>query len=284
LAPAESSSKVSPRRTLAVALAWGQQIGEQMQAVWQWLVDNWEFIFGVAGVIGLILALVIHLIERQPKQLDYEIRSDIRLAIPHADKFHEKVEITWESIRLKDPRLVVLRIRNTGKRSISRLDFEGGQPIRIEYERNQFFDAVIVRTSPALSPELAAESIWDDDKQYFLPSMLHPTEWFELQLLSDMDHGDIRATSRFADQRRPMRKIDPAEPRVRLRWVITTLATVTLINILGAISLAYRIGDQEPKPLYLLLGLAAFISSLFMLAAAIVSGKMWYSSGGTMDG
>jgi hypothetical protein len=63
-------------------------------------------------------------------------------------------------------------------------------------------------------------------------------------------------------RRRAMRKIGPVEPRMRVRWVITMLSLTMMIDIIGAISLAYAAGDQEPRPIYLLLGLAAFTSSL----------------------
>jgi hypothetical protein len=47
--------------------------------MWSWIVEHWELIFGIVGVVGVIITTIAWAQQRQPKQLDYEVRNDIRL-------------------------------------------------------------------------------------------------------------------------------------------------------------------------------------------------------------
>ena len=51
------------------------------------------------------------------------------------------------------PRVLVIRIMNTGKKAVSAEDFAGGEPIKIAYESNPPFDVQLVAASPGLAAE-----------------------------------------------------------------------------------------------------------------------------------
>jgi hypothetical protein len=97
--------------------------------VWQWLTQSWELIFGVLGVVGFVITVLAWVQQRQPKQLDWELLTDIRLLDPNFHDWQLRV-VSDDGQTIDDPRIVTLRIKNTGKKAISRKDFIDGEPIR----------------------------------------------------------------------------------------------------------------------------------------------------------
>jgi hypothetical protein len=202
--------------------------------MWSWFSQSWQFITGI--VVGLLIAVAQIIYQRQPKQLDWELRHDVRLISPQARHLREKLELQYDGTPLVYPRVLVIRVANTGKKAVSAQDFDGGDPVKIGYESNPPFDVQLVAASPGLS----AEDVADVKRLYGLngskrkgaveivPKLLNAGEWFDVQMLSDYDHGDITVTSRFADQRRPMKRLDLNQ--VRPRWPMFALALPAFVG------------------------------------------------------
>jgi hypothetical protein len=84
--------------------------------MWSWVVENWQFVVGtIIGVIGVVIAVATIVYQRQPKRLDYEIRSDIELIGPHVKKLREGLKIAYFDEPIEEPWVVIVRIRNTGE-------------------------------------------------------------------------------------------------------------------------------------------------------------------------
>jgi hypothetical protein len=185
--------------------------------MWQWVGEHWEFIFGVLGVIGVVVSTIAWVQQRQPKQLDYEIRSDIRLMNPRARDLQLRVT-NMNGLGFEDPRIMTLRIRNTGKKAVSEEDFIGGQPIIIVSEEppTPTVEAQLTDRSPGLPDDIAEVTV-DLDQEMdspdfgiirIEPKLLNSGEWFDVQILFENSPGDVSVTARFADQRRPMKPLD----------------------------------------------------------------------------
>jgi hypothetical protein len=189
--------------------------------MWPWIVEHWEFLFGVLGVIGVLVSIIAWIQQRQPKQLDYEIRSDVRLLGTQADEWREKLYISYGDVSVKDPWVQIVRIRNTGKKSISRDDFSNGEPITLMSESADLIDRQLIAASHGLAPgKLAEIDEYGDDRDAdypvkITPKLLSEGEWFDVQIFSDGDPGDLKVDARFADRRRPMKRLDFGSPESR---------------------------------------------------------------------
>jgi hypothetical protein len=185
-----------------------------MSHAWNWIASHWEFVVGaILGIAGVAIGVASWYIQRQPKQLDYQFLSRVTILHERADVLRGKLKMDYEGVPIKDPRIVTIRISNTGKRGISRDDFKNGQPITIKYETNPPFDGHIVGLSPELPHDAVGEvfpSAIDpfaddyDPTPQITPHLLSAGEWFDVQLLSDGPSRVIEIACRFLDQSRPM--------------------------------------------------------------------------------
>jgi Ni,Fe-hydrogenase III small subunit len=208
--------------------------------MWPWIAANWEFIFGVAGVIGVILTIVIYFLQRQPKQLDYEIRSDFELINPNAQQVQENLKLTYSDEPIKEPWVVIVRVRNTGKKSITQDDFATGTPIKLGYESGVPVDVRIIGASPDIPPtsliagfaEVINTPAEEQQSVSVTPKLLKAGEWIDIQLLFNSDHGKMTVATRFADQRRPMRRVDTESPERRRNTRIVAIATMATAFVL----------------------------------------------------
>lgn len=178
-----------------------------------WLTHNWEFVVGTAiAVVGILIGVAIAFWQRQPKQLDYAIKTQIRLIgdriarAPDAPAF----AVTYDGdIDVKDPGVLVVRVANTGKRAVVDTDYTEG--IQISANATAFLMAPhLTAKSDGVSPE-SIGSLYrlfrDSDEGGLTPRLLNPGEWFEVQILTDGDAGDVMLASRFADQTRRMESV-----------------------------------------------------------------------------
>jgi hypothetical protein len=126
---------------------------------------------------------------------------------------------------LKDPQILILRFRNTGKKCISADDFKDGKPITVTYDQNPPLNVKVVRASRGVDIHSIADislntgELKDDGDVRIVPRLLNEAEWFDVQLLSDQPHGLVAASARFADQKRPMRRIDLSQQSRRDFWL-----------------------------------------------------------------
>ena len=185
-----------------------------MSHAWSWIAKHWEFVVGaVLGAGGLAIGAASWYFQRQPKRLDYEFLSRVTILHERADVLRGKLKMDYDGVPIKDPRIVTIRISNTGKRGISQDDFKNGRPITITYETNPPFDGHIVATSRGL-PIDAVEEIFPpisdpladdyDPSPQILPRLISAGEWFDVQYLSDGPPGTISVACRFLDQSRSM--------------------------------------------------------------------------------
>jgi hypothetical protein len=230
--------------------------------MWPWVIDNWQFVVGtIVGIIGVLIAVFTILYQRDPKQLDYEIRLDFEL---HSDWWEEKLAMGHPDLQILHPWMQIIRIRNTGKKSISEDDFVHGEPISVAAESTILLDRSISGASDGINPKEVAkinEHLDDRDADYSVritPKLLNPGDWFDVQVLSNGWPGYLTVTARFADQRRPMRRTDvqsPASIRNGVLLIIGSGCTTLILMVLTMLVLAHH-----PTPMFFyLLPILAFL-------------------------
>jgi hypothetical protein len=195
-----------------------------------WLSDHWEFVVGTAvAILGIVVGIAIALWQRQPKTLDYEVVNKLPILSPNANLAWETpsapLVVLYGDQKIKDPFLLTVRVRNTGKRAIEAGDY--ADPITVTCTGSRPFDGFINQVFPQ---ELR---VADDPRSLaqlaaLRPPLLNPGDWFELQFLTDGDPAEITVRSRFKDQARSMQEIGSVDsPSGILMW------TALSIMILG---------------------------------------------------
>lgn len=197
-----------------------------VEQVVQWLQLNWNWGYAVATLISLVgLVLSIWALKQghRPKILDYVVITNVAILPSHA-KGHTALAVTWEGEKLTDPRLVEVRIKNTGKRAVVASEYVA--PIQVLYENGQPFDGFVQSASAARFKNMSYGDIFLDGYDRatsaiaIRPSLMNADDWFTLQLLSEGDPGRITVTSDFKDQARSMRQISNS------RWTVSALLAV----------------------------------------------------------
>ena len=170
-----------------------------------WIGDNFGTMVGaVIGLLGVVAALWIAFWQSKPKRLDYEIRNNVPILSSHASALRGRMSVLFEGKHVDEPRLVTVRIKNTGKQAVTVDDYV--DMIRVKFEKNPPFDGFIADES---IPGICTD-VFDDliaKVPAMRPPLLNPGDWFDVQLISDGPPGEIEVTSRFKEQSRPMRRI-----------------------------------------------------------------------------
>lgn len=193
--------------------------------VQEWMKDNLELVVAVSlGLGAIIVSLLIHFWERKPKRLDYLVMYNAPLLPKRASGVRD-LKVIYEESELKAPHLVTVRVKNTGKEPIKGDEYH--QDITVKYSTGgPPLDASVPKES---SPDLVGPPTYafDDLEVSVCPGLLNAKDWFDLQILSDRDPGEITVSSRFVGQTRKMRDLDPV-PKGAFRLMLFGLAIVAI--------------------------------------------------------
>jgi hypothetical protein len=150
---------------------------------------NAETIAGlIIGVIGVAASIVTYYRTREDKHLDYEIALNTRLMMPGADSFEEGLELRYKSERINAPRLVVLRLINTGNRPIAPNDQIEPITIRFDFDHPQappapILTAAVIKTGGQISARLRVQPTIVELE----PVLFNQGDWIAIRFLIDGD-------------------------------------------------------------------------------------------------
>jgi hypothetical protein len=205
-----------------------------------WNMELADIIVGAfVGVAAIIVTIVVANRNRNRASLDCYQLSDISLLASDAPVSPGKgLEVTYDSQPLKSPRMVDLKIVNTGNVPIHEADYH--EPITVGFTDGSVIAGAIVdqRVPGIVSHILDHES--DGAKQLSIrPRLLNADDWFTLRLLVDGQDGNVFANSRIVGAPPMRRFILPAREERRVYqfgfFVITVLAAgIAVISALLA--------------------------------------------------
>ncbi|MFE9889004.1 hypothetical protein [Streptomyces scopuliridis] len=157
-----------------------------------------ELIFAAVGSLLALLAIIaaydIYLRQNKIKRLGYRIVTNSPLVSPDAGRL-DRLRVAYDSRRLDDPRLVVLRLINSGGQEIRREDFQGD--LRAVFDGGTRITSVVgVTTHPeGMSvPGVAQE----DSELRVSPVTLNPGDFVDLQVLTEGPFTQIRVLGHVA--------------------------------------------------------------------------------------
>lgn len=188
---------------------------------------------GLISAIAAIVAIFIPFFLVPRRRIDCEIISDT--AIVSTKHIHDsKINILFNNSAVKDVRLIILRLKNSGNSSIDLEEFQGKkhQGIELEFLPNagqqvQILDAEILKTRPSdLKDE--TEIDWKSRQNYVIlkSSLLRSKDWIEVKITLS-EFSKIRPHALFDGRIQQISKQDDRE-RQRNRMIVGVFAIVTL--------------------------------------------------------
>lgn len=174
------------------------------------------------GAIGLVAALVIYRWQRQRKGLGVAVLTS-RPLLTAPSPFG--VSVHHDGKEVSEPRLVILRIANTGNVPIGTTDFE--RPLSIGFAYCQVLSAEVTGVRPDdLTPTLRT----DGSTVTIDPCLLNPTDLIEVQCLLDGALDDLRIDCRVVGVR-SVEQVKLARDSWGEVWRVSTFDIVAMISM-----------------------------------------------------
>jgi hypothetical protein len=223
----------------------------------------------VAIIITLVITWAFYRKAEKPKQLSWQVITANRL-IRATGKDRERLKVVYKNEEdrereVNNPNILVLWIGNTGRKPITKSDFEND--ISIQFNQSELLSAEVgsVRDD-AIAPNIEIDR--DHPNVVWLkPLLLKPREWLELQFLTDgsLQYPTIKA--RFAGKASAL-DLPGRHSELKLRlffggMVLVTVASMTIAMILNRSHIDY----------VRLASVLSIIAMLAMLGAAWAIGR-----------
>jgi hypothetical protein len=185
----------------------------------------------VVGVLSLAFTVFVYVRNRLSKRLEYEISTDERLV-------DDPVKWQGLEVRVKDadvavPRLVVVRVSNSGRAPIAKDDFDGATGLlKVQVKQGRIIDhsAVrIVRRSEDAPQPLQFEHATFHEVT-LNPFHLNPGDSAQIRLMLDGGEGDVSVTAYVKGS-----KLRPLEERMRRTYAVQSLTANTVALIVIAV-------------------------------------------------
>jgi hypothetical protein len=199
-------------------------------------VEDWQIWIGPAiGVAGLLFAIYAYIQNRKPKRLQYEIPTDQEIVSQSRYTRWADLSVRFGDRDLKHPRVVVVRVINTGKVEARDTDFD--EPLAVSATRG----AEIIAGTIALQRQGAEEN------RELEPASISPTEivapklvlnegeGLEFRLLVEGDKESVELQGHAAGFRLTRYTPSMAARRIISGWLLGLLSGLLLVPWLGVI-------------------------------------------------
>ena len=198
----------------------------------------------VLGIAAIATAIIVYRRQRTFTSVDYQIIADIKLLIESdaADAFANSIEVTYNSAPVNQPRIVDVKVMNTGNTPIKATDYE--RPIVFELDGGHPpIDATIIgERTPQITGNLFRQQPDTPRPISIQPSLLNQGDWFTLRMLFDNNDSRIVGTHRIVGAQ-PMRhynlnSLSPEGKFIRLvnRIAFGSMALITVALIWVALA------------------------------------------------
>lgn len=190
---------------------------------------DWQVFIG--PVIGAAVAVVIYLKNRKPKRLQYEIATDQPVLTESRHARWADLSVRLGDKELRHPRVVTVRIANTGKVEAKADDFEKLFRVRSQGRDEIAAAAIVFKAKDEDEPRQLEPEEFSAATVAAPKTLLNPGDWLEYRLLLDGDTGPVRVTAHVAGF-----SFKPGQAfRRRLRFMEFEYGTIVAV-IVGLVS------------------------------------------------
>jgi hypothetical protein len=198
----------------------------------------------IIGIAAIVVALIIANRQQRRTSVDFDVLSDIKLIDSDAaDAFANRIEVTYDSRPLSHPRIIDVKVMNTGNTAVRAEDYE--RPIVIELEDcYRAIEAAVINESTENITGDIFEKLPNGARTISMrPPLLNPHDWFTLRILFDNKNSRLDCSHRIVGGQQ-MREYSPAiaAKHARLNWygfVFIVIAILTTGIVGGIIAKSY---------------------------------------------
>lgn len=146
----------------------------------------------IIGIITLLFMAYIFYVQRQNKELSYEILSATSL-ISKNKEIEGKLKILYQNKEVDNIYLIIIKLTNSGNVSLNRSDYES--PIIFSFNQNiSIMEADIIRTEP---DNIKSEINIDKNRLIIKPLLLNESDSITFKIILPSFEGYINADARI---------------------------------------------------------------------------------------
>jgi hypothetical protein len=152
----------------------------------------------VVGVAAIVATVVVYLRQRRVTSVDFDILSDIKLIDSDAaDAFANRLEVSYNSRLLRHPRIVDVKVINTGNTPVQADDYH--EPIVFELDGgySPIEAKVIAGSTPNLAGDIFETQPNGSRAISIRPPLLNSKDWFTLRMLFDNRDSQLIGSHRI---------------------------------------------------------------------------------------
>lgn len=188
------------------------------------------------GIATVVVAVLIYKREKRRISVDFSVLSDIKLVSSSTavESFSDQIEVTYKGRTLRHPRIVDVKVKNTGNTPI-RGPEAYDQPIVIELEDNYrpVEAAILAESSESLTGDIFATQPNGTRTIAIRPSLMNEGDWFIIRMLFDNNNSAIVGSHRIVGAP-AMRQLDEARLSGYRRVVSPFLYSIPVVGLIAA--------------------------------------------------
>ena len=225
----------------------------------------WQFIGALIGLITVAITIIIYLIQRRSKKLDYELISKTSL-LSVQDEVDGRVQIVFEGTHVQKVHLIICKVSNSGNVSIVSSDYE----IPLSFEMGPDSRILSAEVTEVLPKDLLVDINVNGNAIRVSPCLLNGSDSFSIKaLIGDYD-GTFAANARIAGVKE-IRKVNPSlRKSFALILAGSTLSIGGLVYSLANSIRACSTPFDNPEEA---IGFSVFIFGYFLVVIGLVLNK-----------
>jgi hypothetical protein len=236
--------------------------------LWQWVTTHEAEAIGVLiGVVGIILTIFFGAkqVRQEQKVLDWELNTDESIVGTVAAKqVTSELSVRYSGLELERPRIIVMRIINTGWREIIESDLPAPTTLRSQFlaQRRSLVPVLppcpIARCTPLDQALVKVE---------LKPRSMKRKSWLKLQLIVD-GGGRPLVSANFTGQSRPMRELVETAIKRGWIWIYLMMPLILIVGVGEVFLLAHPVWSWVVVVL-----MAGILSAMLVLRRRIKRAK-----------
>jgi hypothetical protein len=192
----------------------------------------------VLGIAAIVTAVIVYRRQRTFTSVDYQIIADIKLLIDSdaADAFANRIEVTYNSAPVRQPRVVDVKVMNTGNTPVKATDYDRPIVFELDGGRPPIDATIIGESTPRITGNLFRQQPDTPRPISIQPSLLNQSDWFTLRMLFDNNNSRIVGTHRIVGAQ-PMRhyNLNLLSPQAKFIGVFHKITYASSVFVFGAI-------------------------------------------------
>ena len=162
--------------------------------MFEFLADPiWQFLIGaLIAVVTVVISIIIYFKQRNCKKLSYEILSNTAI-MSTEEKIKDDIQLSYKGKVVKDVKLLVLRIFNSGNLPVVSADYE--KPISIEFgKETRVLTAEVIKKSP---DNLQSTISIENQVVTLYPALLNTEDSITIKMLVTKYEKELQVNSRI---------------------------------------------------------------------------------------